>query len=94
MANGLCSWECSGYNEAPPVGDLWPGEKRIDFDFPKACPVCELPTELLGIPDPAKAIEAAREAMRLAHNAAIGHDNSALKAKIRAALAMLEGKKP
>lgn len=48
MANGLCSWDCPGYSEPPPVGDLWPGETRQEFGYPKSCPVCETPIERQG----------------------------------------------
>jgi hypothetical protein len=34
-ASGYCTDECSGYRE-PFVGDLWPGESRVEFGFPKA----------------------------------------------------------
>ena len=63
MANGLCNMECPGYYDRPNVGDLWPGELRHEFGYPEKCPMCELPTELLGIHDPAAAIKAAREAL-------------------------------
>ena len=47
-ANSLCEWRCPGYLEAPPVGDLWPGETRKEFGYPKNCPVCETPIERQG----------------------------------------------
>ncbi len=43
MANGMCDWECKGYDQEPRVGDLWPGESREDFGF--------------GANEPVKAIE-------------------------------------
>jgi hypothetical protein len=30
----LCTFECPGYNLAPLVGDLWPGESESDFGYP------------------------------------------------------------
>jgi hypothetical protein len=27
-ANGMCHWECPGYDQEPRAGDLWPGEKE------------------------------------------------------------------
>lgn len=33
MANGLCDSDCSGYEEEPRVGTLWPGETCEDFGF-------------------------------------------------------------
>ena len=35
MANSLCDWECPGYNQPPDPGDLWPGETREQFGYPK-----------------------------------------------------------
>ena len=29
-ANGMCSYECTGYMKEPYVGDLWPGEVADD----------------------------------------------------------------
>lgn len=35
-AGGLCAGdECPGYMQEPKPGDLWPGERREDFGFPK-----------------------------------------------------------
>ena len=35
MANSLCDYECPGYREPPHPGDLWPGETREEFGYPK-----------------------------------------------------------
>lgn len=35
MANELCSWDCPGYRKDPDPGELWPGEKRADFGYPR-----------------------------------------------------------
>lgn len=48
MASGLCDHECPGYGERPHPGDLWPGETRQEFGYPKACPVCGSPIERHG----------------------------------------------
>lgn len=34
MANGLCDFECPGYDTEPFVGDLWPGETEKEFGYP------------------------------------------------------------
>jgi hypothetical protein len=34
-ANGMCSWDCPGYAQDPDPGDLWPGEKRAEFGYPR-----------------------------------------------------------
>ena len=37
MANSLCGdWDCPGYSQPPDPGDLWPGETREQFGYPKA----------------------------------------------------------
>ena len=35
MANGMCGWECPGYAQDPKPDDLWPGETREQFGFPR-----------------------------------------------------------
>ncbi len=35
MANSRCDSECPGHREDPYPRDLWPGEKREDFGYPK-----------------------------------------------------------
>ena len=40
MANGLCDGDCPGYHDRPFPGDLWPGETREEFGYPKECPTC------------------------------------------------------
>jgi len=32
---GFCDWECPGYYLPPLPGDLWPGESRKDFGYPR-----------------------------------------------------------
>lgn len=34
-ANSLCDHECHGYLGGPLPGDLWPGETREEFGYPK-----------------------------------------------------------
>lgn len=34
MASGLCSYDCSGYNQEPFPGSLWPNESEMDFGYP------------------------------------------------------------
>ncbi len=34
MANGLCDHECSGYDQEPKPGSLWPGESERDLGHP------------------------------------------------------------
>jgi len=34
MANGLCDFECGGYDAEPLPGSLWPGELKSEFGFP------------------------------------------------------------
>jgi hypothetical protein len=34
MGLRMCDMECRGYDEAPFVGDLWPGETEEDFGYP------------------------------------------------------------
>jgi len=33
MANGMCDRDCDGYYEEPDPGDLWPGERRLEFGY-------------------------------------------------------------
>jgi hypothetical protein len=33
MANGMCDFECPGYQQEPRVGDLWPGETCEQFGY-------------------------------------------------------------
>lgn len=35
LANSLCDTDCSGYSQEPLAGDLWPGESRAEFGYPK-----------------------------------------------------------
>lgn len=34
MARLMCSWECSGYDQEPYSGSLWPDETEEDFGYP------------------------------------------------------------
>ena len=34
-AGSLCDYDCPGYNLPPYPSDLWPGESRKDFGYPK-----------------------------------------------------------
>lgn len=33
MANSLCDHECTGYDQPPEPGFLWPGETREQFGY-------------------------------------------------------------
>ena len=35
LCNSLCDFECEGYHIGTEVGDLWPGETRGEFGYPK-----------------------------------------------------------
>lgn len=35
MGNSLCDFECPGYDQDPQAPDLWPGETRAEFGFPR-----------------------------------------------------------
>lgn len=34
-AMDLCNFECEGYYQEPLPSDLWPGETRAEFGYPK-----------------------------------------------------------
>jgi hypothetical protein len=34
MGLHMCDYECSGYDQSPLVGDLWPSETEEDFGYP------------------------------------------------------------
>ena len=33
MCNSLCDWECTGYDEKPHAGHLWPGETQEEYGY-------------------------------------------------------------
>lgn len=69
IANGMCDHECAGYAQHPVPGDLWPGEKREEFGYPKECPLCSVPIAravaaleaCAGMSDPAREIAELKE---------------------------------
>jgi hypothetical protein len=50
MANSRCNFECPGYYLDPKPGDLWPGESRADFGYPKVPPKFPSPSTPPGTP--------------------------------------------